>query len=97
MSKSNKTIIICAMLILIIFLILIYVKSTRVTRVEKIKIEEHSSIIMNYMNNLDNKDYSQVEKYVLYSLDYSLYENKKNSLTLHEMKLLLDDIFDNDF
>ena len=97
MKVRNKIMIILTILLLILGLILIIIKSTRVSKVEKIKLEDVSSDIINYMYNIDNKEYQQVEKYLLFALDYSLNENNKEKVTLKEVEEIINDRFDNDF
>ena len=97
MKIRNKIIIILTISLLILGLVLVIIKSTRVTKVEKLKLEDVSKDIINYMYNIDNKEYQQVEKYLLFALDYSTNENDKNSLNLTEIRELIDSKFDNDF
>lgn len=97
MKVRNKIMIILTILLLILGLILIIIKSTRVSKVERIKLEDVSSDIINYMYNIDNKEYQQVEKYLLFALDYSLNENNKEKVTLKEVEEIINDRFDNDF
>lgn len=95
MKDKARIFLIITCILIVLAGILIFAKSRTATKVEKMKLEDVSNQLMYYMYNVDNKDYKEVEKYILYALDHALYEENKNSLTVQEIKKYIDSIFVN--
>lgn len=96
MNKKNIFILggsIFFLLILFIVLFMIF-RTNKLSQLEKKMIEDKSNEVVSYIYDITNDNYSENEKYVLYALDYYLYDNGNNSVTSSEISELIKNIFD---
>lgn len=92
---KNKIMIICVGVLLLVILLTLIINSSKnnINKLEKIKIEEVSNDIMSFMEEIEDVDSKEVDKYISYALEYSYNFNDKNELTVKEIKDLIESKF----
>ena len=94
--NKKKILIICGIILSILIIGLIVflcVRPKKVSNLEEMKLRESSSEIVSYIYNVTNDEYEEVEKYILYSLDYYKYNKGVNSVEIDEVVNLIKDVF----
>lgn len=94
-DKENVGIVILGVLILI-FLVFaaIYVIGTRnISAIEEKSLRNKSSDLMMYIEDITLSDSKEIDKYIIYSLNYSYNYNSKDTLTCEEIYNFLKDNF----
>ena len=95
---KNKYVIICAIVLIIVLLLCLFMfkKNNKLTNLEKVKIEEVSNDIIEYLDEItDNEDESS--KYISFAIEY-LYDNySKESFSIDEVLKVINKYFDNDY
>lgn len=79
------TIIFAIFICFISFIIIKFKSDNSVSKIEEIKLKEVSHITMSYISEIEENKSSELDKYVIFALEYSLYENNKKEVTLEEV------------
>lgn len=97
--KNKKIIILIGVILLIGIIITISIvfnkQKNKITDLEQIKINEINDDIIDYIEYIEEN--SDIDKYILFSLKYSSDKNDKYSLTLKEMKEIIENKFNKSF
>ena len=75
-------------------IIIIFLIRNHMGKLEKDLLIENSDDIMMYMENIDNGKSEDMDKYILYALNYSYGNNDSNELECSEIKRIIEDKFD---
>lgn len=67
--------------------------NTKLTDLEKIKINEISDKYMSYIDDVEDVTSKDNDRYILYALDYAYYEEGKDTLTTGELRKIINSIF----
>ncbi|MBQ4030636.1 MAG: hypothetical protein II625_02665 [Bacilli bacterium] len=93
MKNKHLFIVLGVLLIVLLLVILLIIKTTKLSKIEKIKIEDTSSDIMLFYEEIDNKEVNDTDGYIAYALEYSYNVNDKSELTTKEIKELIESKF----
>ena len=93
MKNKHLFIVLGVLLIVLLLVILLIIKTTKLSKIEKIKIEDTSSDIMLFYEEIDNKEVNYTDGYIAYALEYSYNLNDKSELTTKEIKELIESKF----
>ena len=96
--KENPNKVVLGILIFIFLVATItYLCITRsVSNLEYELVKNNSDKYVYYLEDIDSYD-SDLEDFIIFSLDYSYYENSKSSMNTKEMSSFINDVFDKDF
>lgn len=79
------TIIFAIFICFISFIIIKFKSDNSVSKIEEIKLKEVSHITMSYISEIEENKSSELDKYVIFALEYSLHENNKKEVNLEEV------------
>lgn len=89
---SNKSIIIsCVVILFIIIFLVILLNTNKMTKLEKLKIEEKSNEISNYFDELVGSD--DDGKYINFAIEYLYNNNNSNSFVAQDLADVINDNF----
>ena len=91
--KNKKLLFILIPVFIVLLLIIILIRG-HMSNLEKELLKENSYNIMLYMDSYINNDSKDIDRYILYALDYSYNENNKEELKSSEIKEIIETIFD---
>ena len=85
--KEHLNIVILGILILIflVAIIIYFLLSGRVSKIEKEKIINDTTPYINYLEDIENSKSKDIDKYIIYTLDYFTYEKGQNNLKTEEI------------
>lgn len=84
-------------LMLLIMLIVIVSNSKKLSSLEERELKETSNSSMSYIEEIENVKEDDISIYINYAMEYNYNENDKTSLTLNNMKKLLEGVFNKTF
>lgn len=94
--KEHLNIVVLGILILI-FLVAIFIYfllSRNISKIEKEKIINDTTSYINYLEDIENSKSKDIDKYIIYTLDYFTYEKGNNNLKTDEIVDFINDTFD---
>ena len=93
--KNNIGIVIIGILVFIFLAaILVYFLGTRsISKLEENKLKEKSRELINYIDDISLNKSKDIDKYIIYTLDYSYNVNSKRELTCDEISDFINDNF----
>ena len=85
--KEHLNIVILGILILIflVAIIIYFLISGRVSKIETEKIINDTTSYVNYLEDIEDSKSKDIDKYIIYSLDYYTYEKGQNNLKTDEI------------
>lgn len=100
--KKNKVAVILAILVIIAGILLIIFKGNKkeealpLSSVEQLKLREISNDIIPYLEEVEDNDSTEIDRYIIFALEYAYDKENKDTLTLTEMKDLINSKFNVD-
>ncbi|MBO5530695.1 MAG: hypothetical protein J5970_04780 [Bacilli bacterium] len=94
-KKENYGMILLGILVLI-FLVFtaIYILGTgNISKIEENKIVKQSQKYMEFIEDITESKSKGLDKYIIFTLDYNLYNNHKNEMTTKEIKQYINETF----
>ena len=96
--KKHKGIVIGVLVLLVAIITLTIINSNKKTAeqlssVEELKLKEISEKVVPYLEEIENAESNEIDRYINYSLEKVYNEENKTSLTISEMKTIINDIF----
>lgn len=94
-KKENYGKVLLGVLVLI-FLVFtaIYILGTRnISKIEERKIINNSRNYMNFIEDITESKSKDIDKYVIFALDYNLYNNNKNEIATGDLVKFINDTF----
>ena len=91
--KINKKLLWIILGIILVIIIIFFIRN-HITKLEKKLLIENSDDIMMYMENIDNGRSEDIDKYILYALNYAYDNDDSNELTCDKIKEIVEDKFD---
>lgn len=77
-------------LIFLVAIILYLILSKNVSQIEENKIKQESRDLVNYIDDIVDSDSKEIDKYIIYALDYSYNVNSINTLNSEEISDFLE-------
>ena len=93
--KEHLNVVILGILILIFLVatLIYFLISRNVSKIEKDKIINDTTPYINYLEDIENSKSKDIDKYIIYTLDYFTYEKGQNSLKTEEISNFINDTF----
>ena len=94
-SKENIGVSILG-IVVFVFLIFSFVyllRSRSVSEIEKRELDNKTSSLVNFLDDLVDSKSKQVDKYIIFALDYNYNVNSKNNMTTDELLSFIKDYF----
>ena len=93
--KEHLNVVILGILILIFLVatLIYFLISRNVSKIEKDKIINDTTPYINYLEDIENSKSKDIDKYIIYTLDYFTYEKGQNSLKPEEISNFIKDTF----
>ena len=97
--KKNKIAVILAILVIVGGILLIVFKGKKkeenfsLSSVEQLKLREISNDIIPYLEEVEDNDSMEIDRYIMFALEYAYDKESKDTLSLTEMKDLINSKF----
>ncbi|MGN1337445.1 MAG: hypothetical protein ACI4WW_03120 [Candidatus Coprovivens sp.] len=98
--KNKKILIISGVILFILiafFIVFLCVRTKKASKLEEMMIKDNSGDVISYIYNITNEEYDDVEKYILYAMDYYKYEKGFNSVNISDVTGIIKNVFNKDY
>lgn len=96
-NNMDKVVIFGVVFVLLIGILIYFLITRSVSKIEENKIREKSDNLINYINDISDNKSKEVDKYIIFALDYSYNVNSKNKMTSEEISDFLSKNFTKKF
>lgn len=100
MNKKKMLIIggiILAVIAVVALVLFLVFRTHKVTKLEEMKIRENSNEVISYVYNITDNDFDDLEKYLLYAIDYYRYEKGNNSVSMNDITKIIKEVFNKEY
>ncbi|MBR3116613.1 MAG: hypothetical protein IKF36_01910 [Bacilli bacterium] len=73
------------LLIFLVLTIIYFIGTGRISKIEEEKITRESAKYLSYIEDITESDSDEIDKYIIFALDYSLYNENNSSMTSEEI------------
>lgn len=95
LSKENVGVFVLEIIvfIFIIFSFVYLLRSRNVSDIEKRELDNKTSSLVNFLDDIVDSNSKQIDKYIIFALDYNYNTNSKNTMTTDELLSFIKDYF----
>ena len=76
------------LLIFLVLTIIYFIGTGRISKIEEEKITRESAKYLSYIEDITESDSDEIDKYIIFALDYSLYNENNSSMTSEEISTI---------